>query len=120
MVIFSSERELLAKLSEHDELVRECASGNLTFEQFCHRYNDFYAFYALDGHESDDEERALLAKYEARIEPHRVIAFEILGRVCSDQDAQLEIYQNAGRFGSEEAITKLRHVKLNPVASPAA
>jgi hypothetical protein len=113
MVIFESEDDLLAKLRQHDGLVRQCARGELPFEEFCGKYNDFYAFYALDGHESDNEERALLEKYEDRIESHRIIAIEILGQVCSDQDAQLEVYQRADRFGSAEAVERLRHVKLS-------
>lgn len=110
MVIFESEADLVAKLNEHDELVRRCASGELTFDEFCDRYSNFYAFYALDGHESDAEERALLEKHEVRIEPHRVIAFEILGKLCSDRDAVLESYRMAGRFGSTEAVERLRRV----------
>ena len=114
MVIFQSEAELLARIAEHDELVCRCVRGDLSFDQFCDRYQDFYASYALDGHESDEEERELLEKHSSRIEPHRVIAFEILGRVCSDSDATLEIYQRAGRFGSVEALEKLRRIALTP------
>ena len=110
MVIFESEHDLLRKLSEHDELVRLCTCGEISFDQFCEKYNDFYAFYALDGHESDEEELALLDKHDKRIEPHRIIAVDILGRVCSDHDAQLEIYKQAGRFGSVEAVERLRRV----------
>src|SRR5690349_6558281 len=99
MVIFASETDLIQKLNEHDALVRGCVAGQLSFDEFCKRYNDFYPFYALDGHESDEEERALLEKYEARIEPHRVIAEDILGRLCSEADAQRDIYRQAGRFG---------------------
>jgi len=112
MVMFQSEADLLAAISRHDELVLRCAAGELSFQQFCDQYNAFYAFYALDGHESDEEERALLEKHEERILPHRVIAFEVLGRVCSDEDAKRDIYIQAGRFGSVEAIAKLRQVTV--------
>ncbi|MBX3628153.1 MAG: hypothetical protein KF892_24295 [Rhizobacter sp.] len=112
MVIFESEAALVAALSLHDDLIRQCASGQLSFDEFCEKYEDFYAFHALDGHESDEQELALLEKYEARIEPHRIIAVEILGQVCSDENAKLEIYKKAGRFGSEEAVSRLRGIKL--------
>ena len=108
MVIFESEAQLIESLSHHDDLIRQCAQGQLSFNDFCAEYHDYYAFYALDGHESDEEERTLLEKYEKQIEPHRVVAEDILGRVCSDADAKLEIYQRAGRFGSAEAVRKLR------------
>ena len=110
MVIFQSEADLLSAIAKHDALVRQCVSGNLAFGEFCERYSNFYFRYALDGHESDDEERVLLVKHDYLIEPHRVIAEEILGHVCSDADAAREDYKEGGRFGSAEAIERLRNV----------
>ena len=112
METFESEQSLLEAIAAHDDLVRRCVSGDLSFDDFCAQYNDFYAYYALDGHESDDEERELLLKHDALIEPHRVIAYDILGRVCSDRDAQLDSYKQAGRFGSDEALGLLSKVRL--------
>ena len=112
MLMFESESALLETLALHDDLVRQCMSGQLSFNEFCAKYQDFYAFYALDGHESDQEERQLLNKYEARIEPHRLIAEDILGHVCSDGDAELETYRRAGRFSSVEAVERLRRINL--------
>ena len=110
MIIFESERDLVVSLDHHDALARRCASGELSFEDFCTEYHDYYAYRALDGHESDEEERMLLLKHEKRIEVHRIIAAEILVGICSEKDAQLKIYQRAGRFGSVEAVRKLRDV----------
>lgn len=110
MIIFESEAQLIDSLDHHDDLIRQCARGHLSFDDFCSEYHDFYAFYALDGHESDEEEKRLLEKHDKRIEPHRVVAEEILAGVCSDGDAQLEIYQRAGRFGSAEAVRRLREL----------
>lgn len=110
MIIFESEAHLIDSLGHHDDLIRQCVQGHLSFDDFCSEYHDYYAFYALDGHESDEEERKLLEKHEKRIEPHRIVAEEILAGVCSDADAQLEIYQRAGRFGSAEAVRRLREL----------
>ena len=114
MVMFESEQNLLATLDRYDDLVRQCVAGQLTFDEFCSRYNDFYAFYALDGHESDAEERGLLKKHEMRIQPHEFIALEILGRVCSARDAELESYKLVGRFGPAEAIERLSRIQFLP------
>lgn len=113
MVIFESESDLLLAITRHDAIVRKCIDGEMRFEEFCDEYNDFYAYYALDGHESDEEERLLLDKHRDRIAPHRVIACEILGRVCSDSDAQLASYKQAGRFGSAEAILRMKNINIS-------
>jgi hypothetical protein len=73
-------------------------------------YNDFYSYCALDGHESDEDERTLLKKYEARILPHRLITYDILWKVCSAEDAATTIYKEAGRFGPQEAVVKLKGI----------
>jgi hypothetical protein len=108
MAIFESEDDLLRELHKHDDLVEKCVQGQLGFWDFCGQYNNFYAYYALDGHESDEEEIVLLEKYADRIELHRVVAWDILGKVCSDDDAKRDVYQQVSRFGSAEALTRLR------------
>jgi hypothetical protein len=112
MKMFNTESDLLTAVSHHDDLVRQCVAGYLSFEQFLEKYDDFYWAHALDGHESDDEERALLTKHEDRIRPHRIIAEEILGQVCSNEDAQREIYREAGRFGPAEAVVRLGRIEF--------
>ena len=107
MLMFTSESEVQESLAQHDNLVRRCAQGEITFKQFCDQYNSYWSFYALDGHESDDEEREILERYEDRIELHRLIAFDVLGPLCSEEDAQSDIYIQAGRFGSAVAQEKL-------------
>ena len=112
MNMFASETDLLQTIEAHNALIRQCVNCEIGFDEFCDKYSDFYAYYALDGHESDEEERALLEKHESIIEPHRIIAYEILGLVCSDEDAELESYKSAGRFGSAEALRRLRNVNI--------
>jgi hypothetical protein len=49
VVIFASELDMLEELDEHDSLVRKCVAGEISFDEFCGKYNDFYALYALTG-----------------------------------------------------------------------
>lgn len=106
------EATLLEVLAQHDELVRLCVNGQISFAEFNEKYDDFYHRFALDGHESDEKERMLLKKYARRIEPHQVIAFDILGQVCSDENAQLNSYKQSGRIGASEAMLRLKNVAL--------
>ncbi|GGD41886.1 hypothetical protein [Pseudoxanthomonas indica] len=104
---YPSEPELLAALDRGDELIRLCAAGELPFQAFVLAYDNLYWSYALDGHESDSAGAALLVKYAARIEPHRVVAESILSKVCTDADAAQDGFRAAGRFGSKEATARL-------------
>jgi len=108
MPIFES--EFLKALDEHDSLVRQCLAGAIGFGEFCDQYDSFYWRYALDGHESDQAERGLFDRYRARVELHRVIAHEILTKVCSDADTELDSYKSAERFGPIEAVKRLRRL----------
>ncbi len=108
MPIFASEAELLEAIKFHDQLLESVAAGELSFDDFCEKCHDFYAFYALDGHESDEDELALIERHHVLIEPRRVVAEDILSLVCSDEDAEREIYKQAGRIGSVEAIRRIR------------
>jgi hypothetical protein len=108
MVIFESEQDMVQHLDLHDKIVFECINGQLDFWTFCNDYNNFYDYCALDGHESDAEELALLTKYRDRILIHEQIRDEILYKVCKDIDADKPDYIASGRFGSIVALEKLK------------
>jgi hypothetical protein len=48
-------------------LVQRCVSGGLSLDEFLRRYDDFPFAYALDGHESDEDEKDMLRRYATRI-----------------------------------------------------
>ena len=110
MSSYPTEVDLVAALDRGDQLVRLCATGHLSFDDFCVMYDNLYWSCALDGHESDPLGLAILAKYAARIAPHQAVAETILAQVCSDADAVQEGFRVVGRFGSTEAIAKLKLV----------
>jgi L-rhamnose mutarotase len=117
MEIFESEEYLVKQLNLHDNLLSECANGSMDFSIFIKQYNNFYYYFALDGHESDSDELALLEKYGNRIELHKSATLEILNNVCSDEYASDPAYLKSGRFGSKTAVEKLKalvsHYKKN-------
>ena len=102
--------ELTAALDHHDALVRQCASGDLPFWDFCAAYDNFYWSCALDGNEANAAGQALLKTFADRIAPHRVLAETILASVCSDTHPESGSYGKPGRFGSEEALERLRAI----------
>jgi len=59
---------------------------------------------------SDTAGSAVLARYSERIVPHEVVAETILSKVCADADAATGSYRAADRFGSTEAVARLKLV----------
>ena len=108
--MFANEAELRETLDSFDKQVRACARGEISFTEFDELYDAFYCRYALDGHESDPEEQELLARYDSRIALHRDVWAEVLTRACSDEDAPKPEYIAAGRFGSDEAVARLKRM----------
>jgi len=104
------ETELVAALNDHDGLIIKCIREEIKFDDFDKSYNSFYHHWALDGHESNFKEQQLLAKYANRIEIHRRVWDEILIYVCSDANAHLDEYRDAGRFGHMEAVRRMQKI----------
>ena len=108
MIIFRDEQDIVTKLNEHDELILQCSRGELSWSDFLSRYNDFPWYYALDGHESDEEEKILLQRYKKRIDTHLAFADQFLSYLCKDEDSKKEEYIKAGRFGTDVASDKIK------------
>ena len=109
--MFKSEADLLSTIERYDQLVSDCAAERISFVEFLEEYDTFYMKYARDGHESDDEERNLFRSHDHRIAPHREIWEKIIAcGLCSHDDAHKESYIQAGRFGSDEGLKRLREI----------
>jgi hypothetical protein len=107
MTIFESESELLSVLDKADALIDVCARGDIQVNKLNGELWDLYGSYALDGHESDEEERMLLERYTHRVARIRRVLDEMHG-LCAEEDAGKEAYLRAGRFGEAEGLRRLR------------
>lgn len=110
MNIFSSEQEFLSTIEKHKKIVQDCVSEKISFQEFLDKYDNFYNYYALDGHESDSDEKAMFDKHQDKIQPFFAIWEEILTKICSDEDADKEFYIKANRFGSQEGLRRLKEI----------
>jgi len=109
MVIFASEPEVIDVLDRADAIISACAEGSLDFRAFHQQLSDLHGRYALDGHEADAEERGILERHRGRIAWIERILDEV-GSVCADEDATKPAYIEAGRFGPDEALRRLRRL----------
>jgi hypothetical protein len=102
-----TETELLRLLDHHDSLVQSCVSGSLSLDEFLRQYDNFPVAYALDGHESDQDEKPMLRRYASRIRFHMEV-MESLSGLCSDEEAKNPLYVKAGRFPPSVALQRLK------------
>jgi hypothetical protein len=105
-----TESELLSGLDVHDALLVRCANREISFEELVAPYDDYYVRCALDGHESPLPEQDLLARHAARIRPHARIWQEVLCHVTSEELASAPGAREAGFFGPNVAVQKLRAI----------
>lgn len=110
--LFASEAELLAVLDRADALIAACIDGTLDFPPFHSQLGLLYSYQALDGHESDEAERGMLARHGARIAWIECVLQEVEG-VCPDEGAMDEANVKAGRFGTGEALRRIRALVEN-------
>jgi hypothetical protein len=68
-----------AALDVHDALVRDCADGRLTFEEFLGAYGDFPRGSASEEDTASPEEREVLRLFRRRVAFHRQVARVISG-----------------------------------------
>jgi hypothetical protein len=106
--MFESESDLLLTIKQYDEIVRECLSEKITFEEFMIKYNSFH-YYALDGHGSDEEEQNLFEKHKDKILPHLEIMEKLLG-YRPETGAVKDPHTQANHFGSEEGLRYLKEI----------
>lgn len=109
MIILESEEELKRLIAQKKELLEMVVNDQISIDSFYEKYDWFYGAYVLDGHESDEEERELLLKYDNDIELFRKVEEEIFNRICSDEDSQREIYAQNGRISAKKAIDELKN-----------
>lgn len=106
--MFEDENALVTLLEKYKQLLIKVINDEITIDFFFREYGNFYYYYALDGHESDTEEKELLLKYDKDIEVFRVVQEEIFNRICDDELAVLDIYIANQRISAKHAIDELK------------
>ena len=94
-------------LKEGTLLVQKVATGEISIQDFIKRYNNFYYYNALDGHEADDATLNLFKKYSKLIEFHRIVQKEIVDCIVFENQTNLKLYLETGRITPDVAKTRI-------------
>lgn len=87
-------------------LVSELLAGRRTVEEFAQEYGNFFHYEALDGHEAEPAQKAVLKGFRAAVSFHERVQTEVvdllyLGEADKDQ------YFAPARIGADEARERL-------------
>jgi hypothetical protein len=99
--------ELREALRHFTALVLSVGRNEISLQKFLEAYQNFYHYYALDGHESDAAERCLLDEQAEAIDLHRRVQEEVLSLVYMTGDWDRAALNRIGRIDPEQAQQKL-------------
>jgi hypothetical protein len=96
-------RKIISSLLKATLLVDSYVKGLISWDDFIKRYNNFYYFEALDGHEAGDKEMDVLRGLKKAIDLHRDIQKKAIDLVIPNDVKDRGVYLSAGRIADEEA-----------------
>lgn len=101
------EKELLESLRSATLLIDDAMNGRISMEEFVKRYDNFYYYEALDGHEADSQIRQLLDKYRELVLLHEEVQANVVDITYLGPKEDAEEFTAAGRILPEKAAQKL-------------
>ncbi len=99
--------ELRESLRQGTSLVAEVVQGRISIAEFVVRYDNFFYYEALDGHEADAQEHQLLDEYREIISLHEQVQTSVVDLIYLDNDGRREEFLAAGRIDPETAARRL-------------
>jgi len=102
-----TENLLMEILTEGTRLVRDAAAALLPIREFIERYNNFYYYNALDGHEEDEEGKELLARFANAVSLHQEVQEDIVDKIYLGEPSRIDEFKAAGRIDPQEALERL-------------
>ena len=102
--------ELKQSLYAGTFLIIQAAEGIFAISDFVEKYDNFYYFEALNGHEEDEHGRFLLCQYSEVIAAHEKVQTTIVDLLFLGPDEEREQYLKAGRIGPKQAKERLNEI----------
>ena len=99
--------ELINALKRATSLVGRLVSKEISIEQFVDEYDNFFYYEALDGHESNAQQRLLLSEFAEVVSFHERVQ-HVIDLVYLGSSKQKQQYVDAGRVDLESAEQKIR------------
>lgn len=104
-----SKDELKNLLLAYSILVNKLNNNQIRLKEFEKEYNNFYYVYALDGHESDEQEKEFLKEFKSAVYFHEKIQTHALDLLFYDIENR-EIYLKAGRLDEEQVLKRIKQI----------
>jgi len=102
-------KELAQELARGTKLVVAVASGGLDVREFVEKYNNFYYYNALDGHEVGTKSDRLIGVFDDACRLHEVVQTDVIDQIYLGTE-NIEQYVAAGRILPDVASDRLRKI----------
>ena len=101
--------EIKKSLLRASSLVLEVITEEISFEDFLKKYNNFFYYEALDGHEADIEQKKILAEFQPAIHFHENVQYQVIDKLYQKETVN-KIYCKSERIDVVEALKKLKEI----------
>ena len=99
--------ELVSALRRATSLVNRLVSKEVSIKQFVKKYDNFFYYEALDGHEANAQQQHLLSEFSEVVSFHERVQ-NVVDLVYLGSNKQKQQYIDAGRIDLERAEQRLR------------
>lgn len=101
--------ELGQNLSKVIELIAKVSRGELPIEKFISSYDNFYYYWALDGHEADENQLVTLNKFHNVIVFLEEVQLNVINAIYVGNDLS-KFKDVSNRISLEEALPKIQNI----------
>jgi hypothetical protein len=84
--------------------------GSLAIPEFVKRYDNFYYYNALDGHEEGEEGKRLLAVFSDAVKLHKHVQEDVVDNLYLGEPGYLDQFKEAGRIAAQEGVARLLNI----------
>ena len=101
--------ETIKSLLDATLLVSKVIMQEMQLQIFVERYNNFYYYEALDGHEADEIQQKVLDEFKTAIQLHEKVQTKVIDQLYLANNSR-EQFIKAGRIDDLEAMRRLSQI----------
>ncbi len=98
---------IILTLLEKTLLINDAIHQNICISELVDKYDNFYYFEALDGHEADETQKSILKELAPYVQLHRDIQNKVFDRLYIGDGLSDKHLKSIGRLALDSALAEL-------------